>query len=79
MKLIQKVFELFQDSLYNMEYAKFFKKRQDPVENITDMIGFVPWFLKCNPQRYPYWFGHSDPRNENLLDAIQHYFGDKGS
>lgn len=22
----------------------------------------IPWFLNCNPERYPRWFGKSDPR-----------------
>eukprot|EP00894_Picocystis_sp_ML_P001347 jgi/Pico_ML_1/51864/g2688.t1 len=34
-------------------------------------LRFLPWFLECNPWRYPYWFGHSDPRNQALLYAMK--------
>ena len=64
----------FQDSLYHLDYAKPFQLRLDPVESITDMERFVPWFLKCNPQRYPYWFGHTDQRNQYLQEALTEYF-----
>ena len=30
----------------------------------------VPWFLACNPGRYPYWYGEPDTRNKNLLAAL---------
>ena len=30
----------------------------------------VPWFLACNRRRYPYWFGEPDPRNQDLLEAL---------
>ena len=64
----------FQNSLYRLDYAKPFQLRQDPAKSITDMERFVPWFLKCNPQRYPYWFGHTDPRNQKLREALKDYF-----
>jgi hypothetical protein len=31
----------------------------------------VPWFLACNKERYPYWYGEADPRNKILLKALQ--------
>ena len=34
-------------------------------------VGYVPWFLRCNPARFPYWFGNPDPRNKLLLQALQ--------
>ena len=67
----------FQDSLYRLDdtiFDKGFKLRLDPVDNITDMERFVPWFLKCNPQRYPYWYGHADQRNFDLHEALKDYF-----
>ncbi len=67
----------FQDSLYNLDYAKPFQRRLDPVDSITDMQRFVPWFLKCNPQRYPYWFGKPDQRNRDLQEALKEYFESK--
>ena len=30
----------------------------------------IPWFLACNKDRFPYWFGEADPRNKNLLQAL---------
>ena len=46
-------------------------KRIDPVSSATDIVGNLPWWLECNPARYPYWFGQTDPRNELLLKAMQ--------
>ena len=46
-------------------------KRIDPVSSVTDIVSKLPWWLECNPARYPYWFGQSDPRNELLLKAMQ--------
>ena len=69
-----KTHSFFQDTLYHLDYAKPFQQRLDPVESITDMEKFVPWFLKCNPQRYPYWFGHTDQRNQILQEALREYF-----
>ena len=31
---------------------------------------YVPWWLACNPARYPYWFGRPDPRNALLLQEF---------
>ena len=28
---------------------------------------YIPWWLACNPQRFPYWFGQPDPRNKELV------------
>ena len=41
------------------------------MENVTDMKMYVPWFMACNPDRFPYWFGKSDPRNEVLYWLLQ--------
>ena len=30
----------------------------------------LPWYLSCNRERFPYWFGKSDPRNLDLLQAF---------
>ena len=29
----------------------------------------LPWHLSCNRDRFPYWFGKTDPRNVDLLKA----------
>ena len=30
----------------------------------------LPWHLSCNRDRFPYWFGKTDPRNVDLLKAF---------
>ena len=31
----------------------------------------VPWWLACNPLRFPYWYGKPEPRNAALLYVLQ--------
>ena len=50
------------------------KDRLDSVESVTDMEMYVPWFLACNPERFPYWFGKPEPRNEVLRRVLQTFF-----
>jgi hypothetical protein len=42
------------------------------VEAATDLHveDHLPWYLDCNRDRFPYWFGQPDPRNWDLL---QHF------
>ncbi len=46
-----------------------------PLRNLGNQydgwLRFVPWFLACNPSRFPYWYGHPDPRNQALLYAMK--------
>lgn len=30
----------------------------------------MPWFLKCNPDRYPRWFGKHDPRLDLTKEQV---------
>ena len=53
------------------------KDRLDPIEEVEDMKMYVPWFLACNPERFPYWFGKPDPRNEVLRRGLQKFFQNK--
>ena len=46
----------------------------DPVKEVEDMEPYVPWFLACNPHRFPYWFGKPEPRNKVLHEVLQNYF-----
>ena len=46
--------------------------------NITDadqehqhLLGYVPWFLSCNRDRFPYWYGDSDSRTKALLYVLK--------
>lgn len=34
-------------------------------------IVHTPWFLKCNPNRFPYWFRKPDPRNTEMRELLQ--------
>ena len=63
-----------QEDTYNLGYSPRWKNMMDPVEDIKDMEKFIPWFMKCNPQRFPYWFGESDPRNIELYHNLKTYF-----
>ena len=47
------------------------QSRLDRVEDINDTEKFTPWFLECNPRRYPYWFGNLDPRNKLIFPALK--------
>ena len=38
------------------------------------MEPYVPWFLACNPHRFPYWFGKPEPRNKVLHEVLQNFF-----
>ena len=48
--------------------------RLDPIEKVTDMEMYVPWFLACNTERFPYWFGREEPRNKDLQEILQEFF-----
>ena len=34
-------------------------ERLDPVGGVGDLVTEVPWFLACNPARFPYWHNRS--------------------
>ena len=42
----------------------------DDIQEITDVSAEVPLSLECNRERFPYWFGLSDPRNEILHNKL---------
>ena len=42
------------------------------------MERYVPWYLDCNRDRYPYWFGKLDSRNTFLVESLQNYFSTIG-
>ena len=44
------------------------------MDEVEDMDKFIPWFLECNPGRFPYWFGALDPRNKDLYIGLKHFF-----
>ena len=64
---------VFLDS-YNFVSHRSWKARSDNINTVTDMKKYVPWYLECNPDRFPYWFGNIDSRNNFLINEIQRYF-----
>ena len=63
-----------QQDLYNFVGSETWLERCDNVTSITDMSRYVPWFLECNQNRYPYWFGNPEARNKYLFEALNSYF-----
>jgi len=56
--------------VYNLDTKPFWKPLVDDIEAVEDIPKKLPWFLECNPDRFPYWFGKLDPRNAHLLAAM---------
>jgi hypothetical protein len=60
---------------YSLESHPAWKRRQAKLSELdqaySGWLEYVPWFLKCNPRRYPYWFGASDQRNRALLYVLK--------
>ena len=47
--------------------------RTSPLSELSAVqkrVVFVPWFLECNPSRFPYMHSRPDPRNAALASAI---------
>jgi len=61
-----------QEDLYNLANKKFWLNSTDPIETVTDIDKYIPWFLECNQERFPYWYGRMDPRNGDFLKAMKH-------
>ena len=59
---------------YNFKNHEGWRARCDNVSSITDMERYIPWYLDCNRDRYPYWFGKLDSRNSFLAESLQNYF-----
>ena len=62
---------LEQKRLYTQYYRPMWAEAMDPVEIVDDDELYIPWFLDCNRERFPYWFGKEDPRNQNLLNRMK--------
>ena len=59
-----------QAAIYNLEDNTCWRDVTDTLEQSTDVEHYVPWFLSCNPVRFPYWFGQADPRNGDMVAAL---------
>ena len=62
---------------YNFKNYEGWRARCDDVSSITDMERYIPWYLDCNRDRYPYWFGKLDSRNKILFESLQNYLTNK--
>ena len=62
-----------QGLIYTLDYKQdwLFPMLLDPLSKASDITPHVPWFLSCNKERFPYWFGDPDPRNREFLSALQ--------
>jgi hypothetical protein len=53
-------------SLLNIDALKQIPGKWRPLDQVdsneVSLIKKVPWFLSCNPDRYPYWWGRHDTR-----------------
>ena len=61
---------LEQERLYTFYYRQMWEEILDPVETVHDIDFELPWFLDCNRDRFPYWFGQPDGRNVILLQRM---------
>ena len=73
---------LEQERLYTLYYRQMWEEILDPVEKVKDIDLVLPWFLDCNKDRFPYWFGKPDGRNVILLQKLTYlrkvlHFGGK--
>ena len=41
--------------VYNLDTKPFWRSEVDEIEKVDDISKQLPWFLECNPDRYPYW------------------------
>ena len=62
---------MLQALIHSLESKPHWKKATDLVESVSDVSASLPWFLACNPSRFPYWWGRPDPRNMHLLTAMR--------
>ena len=59
-----------QERLYNLHYRSCWGADTDSVEKSIDVKPYLPWFLECNPERFPYWFGKPDGRYQKMLEIM---------
>ena len=41
--------------VYNLDTKPFWKSEVDDIDTVEDISKKLPWFLECNPDRFPYW------------------------
>jgi len=60
-----------QEKLYRLHGRPCWLANTNPVSEAVDVDTTPPWWLACNPQRFPYWYGKPDPRNKDLVAALR--------
>ena len=57
--------------VYNLDTKPFWKSEVDDIDTVKDISKKLPWFLECNPDRFPYWWvEHSCDNILSLLDTF---------
>ena len=59
-----------QNRYFNLEGRSCWLENVDNITDSKDVEKYVPWFLDCNPNRYPYWYGKAEPRNQLLFESL---------
>ena len=52
----QKLNRCLQMMVYNLDTKPFWKTEVDEIDTVEDISKKLPWFLECNPERFPYWW-----------------------
>lgn len=64
-----------QMSFYSLDKTPDWKKRtidiKDLPETYSGWLTYTPWFLSCNQERFPYWYGKLDSRNKILWYTLK--------
>ena len=60
-----------QEYIHSLANRPQWLARTDPASSVEDVPTVLPWWLGCNPDRFPYWHGRREPRNEALLWAME--------
>ena len=50
-----------------------FSSFSDILSGAPDVDADVPYHLRCNKDRFPYWYGKHDPRNKKLKERIEKF------
>ena len=52
----KKLNRCLQMMVYNLDTKPFWKTEVDEIDTVEDISKKLPWFLECNPERFPYWW-----------------------
>ena len=50
----------------------------DDISDVTDVVPQLPWYLDCNRERFPYWFGMVEPRHRIIHQKIRSFSAKHG-